>query len=96
MSREAVQAAVATAGSNVTYGGAGASIASWLLSSEFGVLAGLLLGLAGFLVNLYFKRQENQRQQDRARREEEEHLARMRKLERVTVPGSLDTREADE
>ncbi|CAN7536502.1 holin [Variovorax sp. LjRoot130] len=82
MSREAIEATVAAAGSKVTYTGAGASVASWLLSSEFGVAAGLLLGIAGLLVNIYFKRQENLRQQARDEREKEEHQARMRRLER--------------
>jgi hypothetical protein len=96
MSREALEAAVAGAASKATYGGAGASVASWFLSSEFGVMAGLLLGVAGFLVNLYFKRQENDRQQARARREEEEHQARMRKLERDSSPAPLGQLGADE
>ncbi|VTU31687.1 hypothetical protein H6CHR_03650 [Variovorax sp. PBL-H6] len=86
MSREAVEAAAATVGSKVIYTGAGATVASWLLSSEFGVLAGLLLGVVGLLVNIYFKRQENQ----------EEHLARMRKLARDSDRAPLDFRKADE
>lgn len=96
MSREAVEAAAATVGSKVTYTGAGATVASWLLSSEFGVLAGLLLGIAGLLVNIYFKRQENQRQQARDARELEEHLARMRKLARDSDRAPLEALGADD
>jgi hypothetical protein len=35
----------------------------WVLSSEFGVLIGLLLGCGGFLVNWYYKHKEDKRQQ---------------------------------
>lgn len=56
-------ATMAAAGSKATYTGAGASVMGWVLSSEFGVLIGLLLGLGGFLVNWYYKHKEDKRQQ---------------------------------
>lgn len=63
-------ATMAAAGSKATYTGAGASLMGWVLSSEFGVLIGLLLGLGGFIVNWYYKHKEDKRQQ-------REHEARM-------------------
>lgn len=72
-SNTTIDAAVAAAGSKATYAGAGASISSWLFSSEAGVLCGIVIGLAGFAVNFYFKRREDKRLQ-------EEHEARMREF----------------
>lgn len=51
----AFDATMATVGSKATYTGAGASILGWMMSSEFGVLIGILLGVGGFLVNWYYK-----------------------------------------
>lgn len=65
-----IDAAMAAAGSKATYAGAGASVSSWLFSSEAGVFAGIVIGLAGLAVNFYFKRREDRRLQ-------EEHDARM-------------------
>ncbi len=58
-----VDATMAALGSKATYTGAGASIMGWMLSSEFGVLIGLLLGVGGFLINWYYKAKEDRRQQ---------------------------------
>lgn len=58
-----IEAALAAAGSKATYAGAGASIWGWLTSSEAGVVIGILLGVIGFIVNLYFKWREDRRQQ---------------------------------
>jgi hypothetical protein len=66
-------AAFAAIGSKVTYTGAGTAVFAWLTSSQAGVLAGIVLGIVGFLVNLYFKRREDKRQQV-------EHDARMRAI----------------
>ena len=66
----AAGAASAAFASKVTYGGAGMSITGYFLSSEFAVLAGLVIGLAGLIVNFYYKRKEDTRQ-------EREHNARM-------------------
>lgn len=57
------EAAMATVGSKATYTGASTSAVAWILSSEFGILFGVLLGLAGFAVNLYFKRKQDKREQ---------------------------------
>lgn len=67
-------------GSKATYAGAGTSFAGWLFSSEFGVLVGIVLGVVGLLVNVWFKRRQDAREQM-------EHEARMRKL--ITKPAEL-------
>ncbi len=62
---------MAAAGSKATYTGAGASILGWMMSSEFGVLAGLLIGVAGLLINWHYRARQD-------RREQIEHERRMR------------------
>ena len=64
-------ATMAAAGSKATYTGASTSVVAWVLSSEFGILFGVLLGLGGFIVNWYYKHKEDKRQQA-------EHERRMR------------------
>jgi len=54
---------MAAAGSKATYTGAGASVMGWVLSSEFGVLFGVFLGLGGLAINWYYKYKEDKRQQ---------------------------------
>lgn len=68
--KDAVDGALAALGSKATYSGAGASVAGWLLSSEFAVLSGLILGLAGFLLNWFYKHKAD-------RRAQAEHAAKM-------------------
>lgn len=59
----ALDTTMATFGTKATYTGAGASIVAWILSSEFGMLAGLCIAAAGFLVNWYYKAKEDRRAQ---------------------------------
>lgn len=54
---------MAAVGSKATYTGASTSIVAWVLSSEFGILLGILLGLGGFLVNWYYKHKQDKREQ---------------------------------
>jgi len=63
-------ATMATIGSKATYTGATSSIIGWLMSSEFGVLAGIMIGIAGLLVNWYYRHRQD-------KRDEEEHRKRM-------------------
>lgn len=58
-----LDATLAAVGSKATYGGASTSVVSWLLSSEFGMIAGITIALAGFIVNWYYKHKEDRRQQ---------------------------------
>lgn len=64
-------ATMAAAGSKATYTGATTSVVGWVLSSEFGVLVGLLLGIGGFGINWYYKHKQD-------KREQAEHERRMR------------------
>lgn len=80
MNREAMDAAAATVGTKAAYTGATTTVGSWLLSSEFGVIAGLLVGVIGLLTNLYFNHR-------RDRREEREHQRRMAQM--ASRPGDL-------
>lgn len=77
MNQDAIEttqaAAVAGAASKVTYGGSAAAVGGWFLSNEFAVLAGLLIGLAGFVVNWYYRHKEYKLR-------EREHKARMSEL----------------
>lgn len=70
-----IDAALAAVGSKATYTGAGFSLSGWLLSSEAGVLFGIVIGVIGLGVNFYFKRREDRRLQ-------EEHNARMDEIAR--------------
>jgi len=73
MKQTTVDAAISAVGSKATYTGAGLSAFGWLTSSEAGVVIGILLGVIGLVVNLYFKHREDKRQQ-------QEHEARMRAM----------------
>lgn len=69
----ALEATVGSVASKATYSGAATSIIGWVLSSEFGILVGMVLGIAGFAVNWYYKLRQD-------RREQAEHERRMAQL----------------
>jgi hypothetical protein len=75
MEREAIEAAASAVASKSTYAGAGTSFLGWLLSSEFTVIFGIVVALAGLGVNWYYKAKADRRQQA-------EHEARMTRLQR--------------
>jgi hypothetical protein len=58
-----LDATLASVGSKATYTGATTSILGWVLSSEFGILLGVILGIGGFLVNWYYKAKQDSREQ---------------------------------
>lgn len=60
---ESQQAALAALGSKATYGGAGTSVAAWAVSSEAGIVIGIVIGVAGLLVNWYYKAKQDKREQ---------------------------------
>lgn len=62
--------AAASVANKVTAGGAGATVFSWVVDSNFGVLAGIVIGVAGLLVNWYYRHKQD-------RREEAEYLHRV-------------------
>ena len=57
------ETAIAAAASKVTFAGAGTTIFAWLTSSEFGVVAGILIGVIGLAVNWHFSRRTDKREQ---------------------------------
>lgn len=85
MDREAIEVGVAAVASKSTYAGAGTSFLGWLLSSEFTVIFGIVVAIAGLAVNWYYKAKAD-------RRSEAEHAARMVRLRRGQ---STDTDQGD-
>lgn len=68
----AIDATLAAVGHKTAQVGASTSIVGWMLSSEFGVLVGVILGVMGLTIQWYYRRRQD-------RREEEEHEMRMRR-----------------
>ena len=66
----AYETAMAAVGSKATYTGASTSVLAWMLSSEFGILVGVLLGFGGFILSWYYQHKKD-------KREEIEHARRM-------------------
>lgn len=62
--QDVVDTTIATVASKATYTGATTSVLSWLMSSEFGILVGIILGVSGFLVNWYYKHKHDKREQE--------------------------------
>ena len=77
---QAADAALAASASKATYGGAASSGLGVMFSSEAAALAGALVAIVGLLINLYFRRRQD-------RREEMEHELRMRAINREVVTG---------
>ncbi len=77
----AIETTLAATGGKATYAGAGMTIGGWLLSSEFAVLFGMLIGLAGLGVQWYYRHKltklEVKLKLEAAARERAEHAARM-------------------
>ena len=86
-----IDATLAAAGSKATYTGSGMVLSGWFFSSEFAVFVGILMGIAGFLVNWYYKHKiasaeikfkldELHLKQEQAERERVEHNYRMKSM----------------
>ena len=80
---DAIDATGVAITAKVTQVGAGATFFSWLVSSEGGMLVGIMIGMIGLIVNLFY-------QHRRDKREQIEHEKRMSKLE--TEPAALHPR----
>lgn len=78
--KEAFDAAVAASATKAMYGGAGTAAGGFVMSNEMLGLLGLLIALAGFGVNTYYRRKQDVREQ-------REHERRMRLI--ITKPGDL-------
>lgn len=83
---EAIEATVASIASKAASTGTAVTILGWLTSSNFGMWMGIVLGLAGLMVNWYYKQKAD-------RRHDEAHKIRIRQLQSNTVSNTL---EADE
>ncbi|MDO5686747.1 MAG: holin [Neisseria sp.] len=66
------ESAASDVASNFTYGGAGVSLFAWLVNADWAMLTGVLVGLVGLSVNIYYKRKENQRAEQEAQRADRE------------------------
>ena len=63
MPAQTVDTVLVSVGNKATQAGAGTSLVSWVLSSNFGVWVGILIGVAGFLMQLYFNQRRDKREQ---------------------------------
>lgn len=87
MKNEAIDITIAAAGSKTTYVGAGVTGLGWFLSNEFFGLVGVLIGVIGLTVNIYFKIHASRR----AKIEHELRVERLRKRRSAdTDIGSLE------
>ena len=91
MKADAIDATMVSIGTKATYTGATTTTVGWILSSEFGVLAGVLIGVLGLLTNWWFQHRRDKREQsDFARRERLEELEHQRRMDKLrTKPGDL-------
>jgi hypothetical protein len=76
---EATTAAIASKASTATYVGAVGSIVAFMASAQFVAIAGLAIGVLGFIVNWYYRRKEYRLREAAERREREVHEARMKR-----------------
>lgn len=81
MNQEAIDSTLAAVGSKATYSGSATMIGAWWLSSEFAFLIGMIVGVAGLLVQWYYRhkvsRAELAHLEAQNLREKEEHELRM-------------------
>jgi hypothetical protein len=75
MKEHFTDAGIAAAASKSTYTGSGLMITGWLFSSEAAILVGMIVGVLGLAVNVYFRVKQD-------RREEREHKKRMKDLDK--------------
>lgn len=61
MEKEAIEAATSAIASKSTYGGAAGAVLGWMLSSEFTVVVGVVVAIAGLVVNWYYKAKADKR-----------------------------------
>ena len=87
--QHSIEAGLAAAGSKATYTGPGVVLSGWLFSNEFAIFIGVVIGVAGFLVNWYYRHKltsieiktkldELQLRQEQNERDKAEHAARMK------------------
>ena len=81
---QALETAVAAAGSKATYAGAGGTLVGWAASIDWLAWAGFVIALLGFLLNAYFQYKKSKRDELesllRMQREQDKHEIEMKKL----------------
>lgn len=60
---QSLDTTLATIGGKATYAGGTTTVASWLLSSEGGILIGILIGVCGFIMQAIYSRRRDKREQ---------------------------------
>lgn len=80
MTTAVADAAVAGAASKATWTGSAVTVLSTFTSSDFGLWAGVAIGVAGLVVNWYFKRKSDLREAATELRAQEAHAAFMANL----------------
>lgn len=82
--QQMVETVAASVASKTTYVGAGGSLLAWAASIDWLAVLGVLVALAGFVLNGYFQFKRNRREELesilRMQREQEEHNIKMQKL----------------
>lgn len=72
-----IDATLAAVGSKTTWTGAGAAVFGWATSSGFGVLIGAIGVVVGLLMQWYYNRRRDRREEAADRRAQIEHERRM-------------------
>lgn len=78
---DVADAAIAAVAHRGTMAGAGAAVIGWATSSEAGVVIGIVIGVAGLLINWHYKARAD-------KRATAEFAARMKAMTGKTVPPS--------
>ena len=72
-----VDATLAAVASKTTWAGSLTAVLGFLTSSGFGVLVGAVIGTAGLLIQWYYRRKQDRREEAADRRAQAEHEKRM-------------------
>ncbi len=62
--QHAIDATIAAIGYKTAQAGAGTTLLGWLLSSQGAALVGMAIGLTGLLIQWYYRRKQDKREQD--------------------------------
>lgn len=91
MKSQAIDISIAAVGSKTTYVGAGVTGLGWFLSNQFFGLMGVLIAVAGLLMNWHFKRRADQRtaaESEHRRQEREMRMDMMRRTGQAINPAA--------
>jgi membrane protein implicated in regulation of membrane protease activity len=86
MSRDAIEATVIAATNKATATGSVTALLGWITTNEALGLLGLSVGFLGLVVNWYYRREQNRRDERRHAMEEKEHQRRMEKMRTSPTP----------